>query len=137
MFGLFNETMTPIESYMDELSYFDKRVLITNALHNRNIDSPFTKKEIIEYAYKEADDSIFNASYNAISGYENDIYFIGKPAVDPLTGEANTFESQKGLFGNIGDSLKSGAVKTALILGVGLFAFHYISEKAKQYGKGK
>jgi hypothetical protein len=137
MFGLFNETMTPIESYMDELSYFEKRFLITDALHNRDITSPFSKKEIIEYAYKEASESIFNASYNAIQGYENDIYFIGKPEIDPLTGEANTPESQKGLIGKVGDELKSGAVKTALIVGGGLFAFYYISEKAKKYGKGK
>jgi hypothetical protein len=105
------------------MNYFSKRIMITNALHNREIDSPFSKKEIISYAQNEAKEGFFNASYSAIDGASNDMYFIGKPKIDPATGAENSNESQKGLFGEIGDSLKGYTLKTVLI---GLFLFWVI-----------
>ena len=133
-FGFFQDDRTEIEKYMDDLNYFEKRILITDALHNREIESPFTKKEIIEYAHKEAESGMFNASYNAIKGYENDIYFIGKPEVDPLTGVPNPEDEQKGVIGEVGDKLKGGAVKGVLALGVGVLAFYYLKEKGRSIG---
>lgn len=115
--------VSPIQSYMDRLSYFDKRVLITDSLHNREINAPFTKKEIITFAYKEAENNIFSASYNAIKGYENDIYFIGKPAIDPVTEKPNSEEEQAGLFGNISNSIRTTAIKFLLVAFAGAYAY--------------
>lgn len=87
-----------IAAYMKGLGYFEKRILITNALHNRDISAPFSKKEIIEFARKEAATGYFNASYSALAGYDNDLVLVGKPAVNPETGEANTAAEQSGLI---------------------------------------
>jgi len=113
----------PIQSYMDNLSYISKRVLITDSLHNRDISAPFSKKEIISYAYKEAENNIFSASYSAIEGYKNDVYFIGKPAIDPFTNEPNSQEEQAGLFGNISNSIQTTTIKLLLIAGASIYAY--------------
>jgi hypothetical protein len=105
----FEDNRTPLEKYMDDLNYFEKRVLITDSLHNRSITAPFTKKEIIEYAYKEASEGMFNASYNAINGYENDVYFIGKPEIDPLTNQENSQEEQKGVLTDTIETVKNAS----------------------------
>ena len=136
MFSFFeDEKLTHIEKYFDDMSYLTKRILITDALHNRKIDSPFTKKEIIEYAQKEAKDGMFNASYSALDGYENDIYFIGKPSVDPVTNKVNSIEEQKGLFGDIGDKLTGFGLKSVLIVGASVVAFYYIKEKSIKHAR--
>lgn len=120
--------VSPIVSYMDSLSYISKRILITDALHNREISAPFTKKEIITYAYKDAEESIFSASYNAIQGYKNDVYFIGEPAINPLTDKPNSEEAQAGLFGNISNNLSIGLMKTALTIGASIFIYKRLSK---------
>jgi hypothetical protein len=123
MFNLFgDDNKTAIEKYFDSLGYFEKRAIIVNTLHNRVTDSPFSPVEIINYANKEAQEGYFNASNSALNGAENDIFLIGKPEYDPVTGIKNSKESQKGLFGKIGDGLKDYMTKIIIII-VCLFLF--------------
>ncbi len=101
---------------MDNLGYFTKRMLITDSLHNREIDSPFNKQDIIAYARAEAEDGYFNASYSALDGFENDVFFIGKPEIDPETLKQNSDISQKGLIGKINDGMTDYYIKIGLFL---------------------
>lgn len=118
----------PIDSFMNNLGYYDKRMLITNALRNNNINAPFTKKEIIEYATQEAATGIMNASYSAIQGFKNDSFFVGLPAVNPVTNIPNTIEEQKGVFGEIGDYTQAKLIQFAIIGAIGFLVYERLKK---------
>lgn len=121
--SMFKSKKTNIAIYMDSLGYFEKRNLITNALHNRIVSAPFTNAEIIEYARQEDAESWtgLNASSTSLAGYDNDVLFIGKPETNPETGEKNSLADQSGLLDKTQDAIQGnlliiGGVLTGVFL---------------------
>lgn len=131
MFSFFDEP-TPMDIYFDNMSYFEKRNLIADALRNNPISSPYTKAEIIGYAQFEASQGIFNASYSALNGVDNEEYFIGKPDINPVTNEPNPIEETKGVIGHAGDKLKVYGVGAGAVAIAGVFAYVYLIGKVKK-----
>lgn len=122
--SLFSTKGSNIEQDINALGYMAKRNLITNALHNRPVNFPYTNKEIIAFARREDADSWLgiNASSTSLAGFDNDVLFIGKPATDPETGLENTSADQSGLFDKAGDAIKGNLVFLGFGV-VGIFLF--------------
>lgn len=104
-----------IQAYMNSLGYFEKRALITNALHNRKVNAPFTNAQIVAFARDEDEEAWtgFNASSTALAGYDNDVVFIGKPAIDPVSGMENSEADQSGLIDKAGNVISGNLIYVA------------------------
>lgn len=129
-----------IENYIDDRfgswNYFGIRGFVKSALDNTLAqdypDSPYSAKEVIEWAEWNDKDSILpTAGMQAIKGEETSDYLFGAPKVDPRTGEKNT---QSKVDGIIVDGAKTAAmtgtgyiVKAVLVIGLLYIVFTSIT----------
>ena len=140
MFDFFEEKkLTPIEKYFDDMGFFEKKQILENAIRNKPIISPFSRREIMEYAIKDAQENIFSASHGALNNNDISNVIVGTPEINPLTGKAHTEAEQRGIFEEAGHILSSGISNTInkAILGVVVVGLFYVivNKKGKVWKK--
>ena len=127
-----SKELSPIELYFDKMGYFEKREIIRRAVHNDvDITSRFSAKDILVYAEAEAEQGIFNASYNALQGASYEVAIIGEPSLNPITLLPNTAEAQKGIVGNLKDTFLGWRNEAIFVLIGALIIFFGIKKAFK------